>query len=560
MSNKKDNNSVLDINESGKVNPSKNEIKEKKFKITKSKNEVTIVTIDDNTINLTASKRLSERIKKTGVKNLNEKTISKIKDSNDYLNEDKEDWDLTLSEETISDYKPIPNEETKQPNLNLKNKNPFKVNKPTSSGTVDKNTKDTKNTKNKKSKNNKSAMKFKVLGTFGKARASLLTLPHGNVELPIFMPVGTKAAMKGLLSCDLQRMNCNLMLSNTYHLTLQPGDEFINKYYDTVHNYMKWNKNVLTDSGGFQMVSLDANMTVDEKGVTFKSHIEGDNREIFLTPEKSIEIQNNLGSDIIMMLDDVLRPNSSKERLKEACHRTVRWLDRCILAHKNPDKQNLFPIVQGGLDLELRKWCCDEMVKRDQPGYAIGGLAGGEEKDDFWKVVDVCCENLPKDKPRYLMGVGYPVDLVACVLLGCDMFDCVFPTRTARFGTAFTNKGFIKLKNKEMKFDFNPIEPDCDCEVCKRYTRSYFYLLTNHNARACALVSYHNVYYLLNLMKKLRKAIIDNNVESFAKDFFVNQLETLNKEEIVKFTWIFDALDKAGINTTDIKNQLSIKD
>lgn len=407
----------------------------------------------------------------------------------------------------------------------------------------------------------KKPLSFKIVKQFkNNSRASILKLPHGNVNTPIFMPVGTKAAMKGLLSCDLKRMKCSLALSNTYHLTLQPGDSFIYDGYAGVHSFMNWDKNLLTDSGGFQMVSLDSNTTVTEEGVEFTSHIPGDTRRLMLTPEKSIEIQNNLGSDIIMMLDDVLRPNSKPERLKEACERTIRWLDRCISAHRNKEKQSLFPIVQGGLDLELRKWCVEEMIKRDQPGYAIGGLAGGEEKDDFWRVVYTCCKYLPKDKPRYLMGVGYPIDIVVCSLLGCDMFDCVFPTRTGRFGTAFTNKGFIKLKANSMKYDFDPIDKDCDCEVCKSYTRSYFYMTMTRNTRSAGLVSYHNVYYLLRLTGRLRKAIVEGKVQDFVDDFFIGQFFEESSEEMIKNKWVFDALEEIGISTVKIKKSLEVKE
>ncbi len=410
----------------------------------------------------------------------------------------------------------------------------------------------------KKNKNNKmKALTFNIKSEFNlRSRAAVLKLLHGNVNTPIFMPVGTKAAMKGLLSCDLERMKCNLCLSNTYHLALQPGDEFIDSNYEGVHDFMKWKRNILTDSGGFQMVSLGENTTVTEEGVEFTSHIKNDDRRLMLTPEKSIQIQNNLGSDIIMMLDDVLRPNSEPGRLKEACERTIRWLDRCIKAHKNPKTQNLFPIVQGGLDLELRRWCIDEMIKRNQPGYAIGGLAGGEEKNDFWKVVNECCKYLPKDKPRYLMGVGYPIDLVVCSLLGVDMFDCVFPTRTARFGTAFSDKGMLKLGSNSMKTDFRKIDENCKCEVCLKYTRSYFYLSAN-NPRTASLLSYHNVYYLLRLMERVRKAIIDNKVQQFVNEFFKNQFEDLTSMEIEKHLWVFDALSEIGLSSEEIK--LSIK-
>jgi queuine tRNA-ribosyltransferase len=362
------------------------------------------------------------------------------------------------------------------------------------------------------------------------------------------MPVGTKGAMKGLLSCDLARMNCKLMLSNTYHLAFEPGDEFLKQNYENnnnknaIHNYMKWNNNVLTDSGGFQIASLTHISVRSEEGVEFISHAENDNRRILLTPEKSISIQNNIGSDIIMCLDDVISPLASKNEIYDACERSIRWLDRCIKSHKRKDVQNLFGIVQGGIDLNLREIACTEMEKRNLPGYAIGGMAGGESKEDFWKVVDTCTNYLPSNKPRYLMGIGYPIDLVVCSLLGVDMFDCVFATRTARFGTAFTNNGFIKLKNQKFKFDFNPIEIECDCEVCQKYTKSYFYYMFNKNPRAVVLISFHNVYYLLNLMKKVRNSIIQGNVNDFVKDFFMKQFPDSTP------SWIRDALKKAGVN------------
>ena len=388
-------------------------------------------------------------------------------------------------------------------------------------------------------------LKLEIIATFNKARACKLILPHGTVETPVYMPVGTKAAMKGLLSCDLERMGCRLMLSNTYHLTLQPGEDFIYDNYKGTHKLMNWNHNLLTDSGGFQMVSLAELSVVTEEGVEFESHIKGDKRRILLTPEKSIQIQNKLGSDIMMALDDVIPPTSKESDLVKSCERTLRWIDRCIQAHTRKDEQNLFGIVQGGLDLELRKYCTEEMIKRDLPGYAIGGLAGGEGKEDFWKVVNQCTNYLPIHKPRYLMGVGYPVDLVICSLLGVDMFDCVFATRTARFGTSFTNSGFLKLKSEKNKYDFRPIEPECDCEVCLKYTRSYFYMMINKNPRALNLISFHNVYYLLNLMKKLRNSIIENRVNDFIENFIKEQYRYEERYP----EWIYDALNAAGVDT-----------
>ncbi|XP_023205042.1 queuine tRNA-ribosyltransferase catalytic subunit 1 [Xiphophorus maculatus] len=297
-----------------------------------------------------------------------------------------------------------------------------------------------------------------------KARACDLTLPHSSVSTPVFMPVGTQGTLKGITADQLEGLGCQICLGNTYHLGMRPGPELIEKA-NGLHGFMNWRRNLLTDSGGFQMVSLVELSEVTEEGVKFKSPYDG--KEILLSPEKSISIQNSLGSDIMMQLDDVVSSTVKGPRVEEAMHRSIRWLDRCIAANKHPDKQNLFAIIQGGLDAELRKACLDEMTKRDVPGFAIGGLSGGEEKDDFWRMVTLSTDHLPREKPRYLMGVGYAVDLVVCVALGCDMFDCVFPTRTARFGSALVPWGSLQVKQKQYAKDFQPIDPDCQCPTCK---------------------------------------------------------------------------------------------
>ena len=391
------------------------------------------------------------------------------------------------------------------------------------------------------------ALKFEIVATFKRARAGILTLPHGQVLTPVYMPVGTKGAMKGLLSADLERMGCKLMLSNTYHLGFEPGGEFLkNNFGDkdnrSVHHYMKWKNNLLTDSGGFQIGSLTKLSERSEKGVEFISHISGDDTRLMLTPEKSMEIQNDLGSDIIMALDDVISPMSKEGSIFDSCERSLRWLDRCIKSHKRKNDQNLYGIVQGGVNLELRKKACLEWNKRNCPGYAIGGMAGGESKEDFINTVDICAELLPKNKPRYLMGIGYPVDLVICALLGVDQFDCVFATRTARFGTALTDYGFLKIKSEKNKFEFGPIDENCKCEVCLKYSRSYLYFLLNNNPRAVELISFHNVYYLLNLMNKLREAIINSKVNEFLEDFIKKQFR--DSKEVPE--WIVSTLTKAG--------------
>ncbi|XP_061439589.1 queuine tRNA-ribosyltransferase catalytic subunit 1 isoform X2 [Rhineura floridana] len=325
-----------------------------------------------------------------------------------------------------------------------------------------------------------------------KARACELRLPHGTVNCPVFMPVGTQGTMKGLTATQLDALGCRLCLGNTYHLGMRPGPELIQKA-NGLHGFMNWSGNLLTDSGGFQMVSLVELSTVTEEGVHFSSPYDG--KEILLTPEKSIEIQNALGSDIMMQLDDVVSSTVSGPRVEEAMLRSIRWLDRCIAAHPKPSQQNLFAIIQGGLDPSLRSKCLEEMTKRDVPGFAIGGLSGGEAKEHFWRMVDLSTNKLPRNKPRYLMGVGYATDLVVCVALGCDMFDCVFPTRTARFGSALVPCGSLQLKNKQYAKDFRPIDENCDCPTCQRYSRAFLNALFRSDTTAMHHVTIHNIAY-----------------------------------------------------------------
>ncbi|XP_077413670.1 queuine tRNA-ribosyltransferase catalytic subunit 1 isoform X3 [Vanacampus margaritifer] len=339
-----------------------------------------------------------------------------------------------------------------------------------------------------------------------KARACDLKLPHCVVNTPVFMPVGTQGTMKGITADQLDALGCQICLGNTYHLGMRPGPDLIEKA-NGLHGFMNWKRNLLTDSGGFQMVSLVELSEVTEEGVTFKSPYDG--KTILLSPEKSISIQNSLGSDIMMQLDDVVSSTVKGPRVEEAMHRSIRWLDRCIAANKNPHKQNLFAIIQGGLNAGLRKTCLDEMTKRDVPGFAIGGLSGGEEKDDFWRMVTLSTDHLPRKKPRYLMGVGvqdlsdfqcaphgrYAVDLVVCVALGCDMFDCVFPTRTARFGSALVPWGSLQVKQKQYAKDFKPIDPDCQCPTCQRHSRAYLHALFKSDTAAMHHITIHNIAY-----------------------------------------------------------------
>ncbi|XP_034997154.1 queuine tRNA-ribosyltransferase catalytic subunit 1 isoform X2 [Zootoca vivipara] len=318
------------------------------------------------------------------------------------------------------------------------------------------------------------------------------------------------------------------------------GPELIQKA-NGLHGFMNWSRNLLTDSGGFQMVSLVELSKVTEEGVCFRSPYDG--KEILLTPEKSIEIQNALGSDIMMQLDDVVSSTVSGPRVEEAMFRSIRWLDRCIAAHTKPGQQNLFAIIQGGLDPSLRSKCLEEMTKRDVPGFAIGGLSGGEAKDHFWRMVDLSTNHLPRNKPRYLMGVGYATDLVVCVALGCDMFDCVFPTRTARFGSALVPWGSLQLKNKQYAKDFRPIDENCDCPTCQRYSRAFLNALFRSDTAAMHHVTVHNIAYQLNLMHSIRESIIEQRFPQFVQDFMKTMYGSFSSYP----QWAIDALASVGI-------------
>ncbi|KAI9487096.1 MAG: queuine tRNA-ribosyltransferase [Benjaminiella poitrasii] len=391
----------------------------------------------------------------------------------------------------------------------------------------------------------KSALTFETIARCSttKARVSIMTLPHGPVDTPVFMPVGTQGTMKGMLPDQLEELNCQIMLNNTYHLGLKPGKEILD-LVGGAHQFQSWRRNLLTDSGGFQMVSLLKLAEITEEGVQFASPHDGS--LMMLTPEHSIELQNTIGADIMMQLDDVVSSLTTGPRVEEAMWRSIRWLDRCIKAHKKQDTQNLFAIIQGGLNTELRKQCIEEMVKRDTPGYAVGGLSGGEEKDVFWKIVTLCTDLLPKIKPIYCMGVGYAEDLVVCVALGVDMFDCVFPTRTARFGNALTMYGTLSLKSGKYATDFGPIEEGCDCSTCKNYTKSYVHLnVTTKDTVGCHLVSIHNIAFQLRLMRNMREAIKKDEFPSWIKTFFHNYF---GGDKTKYPQWSVNALQSVGVD------------
>ncbi|KAM9514233.1 queuine tRNA-ribosyltransferase catalytic subunit 1 isoform 1-T1 [Guaruba guarouba] len=373
---------------------------------------------------------------------------------------------------------------------------------------------------------------------WSRARAAELRLPHGPVPCPVFMPVGTRGTAKGITAAQLAALGCRICLGNTYHLGTRPGPELVQRA-GGLHGFMDWPHNLLTDSGGFQMVSLSELSEVTEEGVLFHSPYGGG--PILLTPEKSIEIQNALGADIVMQLDDVVSSTTTGPRVEEAMRRSVRWLDRCIAANRSPQRQNLFAIIQGGLDPELRMQCLEAMTLRDVRGFAIGGLSGGEDKGRFWRMVKLSTERLPRDKPRYLMGVGYATDLVVCVALGCDMFDCVFPTRTARFGSALVPGGSLQLKNQRYAKDFRPIEEGCGCPTCQRYSRAYLHALLRTEPAALHHLTVHNIAYQLNLMASIRQSILEQRFPQFVRRFLSSRYGARIP------TWVREALDAAGI-------------
>lgn len=351
------------------------------------------------------------------------------------------------------------------------------------------------------------------------ARYGILHTPHGDFETPIFMPVGTKANVKTLVPSEVEEVSDGLILGNTYHLWLQPGDEVI-KEFGGIRGFMNWNQALLTDSGGFQVFSLSNIRKITEEGVEFRHHKSGE--KLFLSPEKSIHIQNNLGADIIMSFDECPPFDATDEYMLDSVNRTIRWAKRGKDAHQNPETQALFGIVQGGGNKEIRKYCIEELMKIDFPGYSIGGLSVGESKDDMYEMLEYLKDIMPKDKPRYLMGVGSPDDLIVGSMNGIDMFDCVLPSRNARHGTAFTSIGKIQVKNSTLKLSHEPLDPNCDCSVCKNYTRGYLnHLVKSDEILGMRLITYHNLYFLKTLMKQIREAIQEDRLGDFKKEFFL---------------------------------------
>ena len=356
------------------------------------------------------------------------------------------------------------------------------------------------------------------------ARAGLLKTPNGTIETPVFMPVGTQASVKTLDYRDLEEIGAEIILSNTYHLHLRPGDDLI-KRAGGLHKFMNWKRPILTDSGGFQVFSLGKLRKITEEGVYFNSHLNGE--KLFISPEKSIEIQNNLGADIIMAFDECPPYPSEYGYIKQSLHRTTRWAKRCIDANKNKDEQGIFAIVQGGIFEDLREVSLSELLEfEDQfDGFAIGGLSVGENKDDMYRIFKHIGPKLPVDKPRYVMGIGDPLDMIEAVESGIDMMDCVLPTRIGRHGTAFTSNGKLVVKNKKYSEDLKPLDENCNCYVCRNYTRGYIrHLFKSGEILGMRLTTYHNLYFLVNLMKDIRTAIIDKRFKEFKEKFLSGYL------------------------------------
>lgn len=359
-------------------------------------------------------------------------------------------------------------------------------------------------------------IKYELIKNDGNARLGKLITNHGTFDTPIFMPVGTLANVKTLTPEELYDMNSAVVLANTYHLWLRPGEDVVAKA-GGLHKFMNYDGPILTDSGGFQVFSLAKKKDISEEGVVFKSHIDG--KKLFLTPELSIQIQNKLDSDIAMSFDECIPYPVSYEYAKESTERTLRWAKRGKDANSNVN-QSLFGIVQGGEYEDLRKYSALETVKLDFDGYSIGGTSVGEGKETMYKMIDDAIKYLPIDKPRYLMGVGEPIDLLEGVERGIDMFDCVLPTRLARHGNAFTRTGKINLKNLKYKEDFTPIEDICDCYTCKHYTKAYIrHLITCDETLGGRLLSIHNIRFLIKEMEEIRESINNNTFQDYKKSF-----------------------------------------
>ena len=351
------------------------------------------------------------------------------------------------------------------------------------------------------------------------ARRGVIHTPHGDIQTPVFMPVGTQATVKSMTPEELKKMvGAQIILSNTYHLYLRPGQDIV-KEAGGLHNFMKWDRPILTDSGGFQVFSLGALRTISEEGVEFKSHLDGSKH--FFSPESVMKIEEDLGADIIMAFDECVEYPATYEYTKQSMERTTRWAKRCKEAHTTVEKQALFGIIQGGFYKDLRKKSAEDLVSLDLPGYAIGGISVGEPKEEFLDILNYTTPLMPKDKPRYLMGVGTPDYLIEAVLSGIDMCDCVLPTRIARNGTALTSHGKVVVRNATYERDWNPLDNNCDCYTCKNYTRAYIrHLIKANEILGVRLLSIHNLRFMTNLMERVKIEIEHDNLQNFKEEFF----------------------------------------
>jgi len=350
------------------------------------------------------------------------------------------------------------------------------------------------------------------------ARLGKVHTPHGTFDTPMFMPVGTLATVKTMSPEDLKSMNAQIILANTYHLWLRPGEDIV-KEAGGLHSLMNWDRPILTDSGGFQVFSLSDRRKITEEGVHFRSHLSGE--KLFFSPEKAIDIQNALGPDIMMVLDECPPYPASYEYMKTSVERTSRWAERCMKQHARKKDQALFGIIQGGEYKDLRQQSARDLISLDFPGYAIGGLSVGEPKEVMNNVLSFTTPLMPSNKPRYLMGVGSPRSLLDGAIRGIDMFDCVLPTRIARNGTCMTSTGRLVVRNAKYARDFRPIDEQCDCYTCQNYTRAYIrHLIRCNETFGFRLTTYHNLYFLLKLMEQVRQAIYNNELRDFKEAFF----------------------------------------
>jgi queuine tRNA-ribosyltransferase len=364
------------------------------------------------------------------------------------------------------------------------------------------------------------AVRYELIKTCAQtgARLGRLHTPHGIIDTPTFMPVGTQATVKGMAPEELKDLGAQIILGNTYHLFLRPGHELI-RDAGGLHRFMNWDRPILTDSGGFQVFSLSENRKITEEGVQFRSHLNGD--RLFLSPEVATEVQNAFGSDIMMAFDECPPYPAEYEYVKRSTERTSRWAERCLKAHARPHEQALFGIVQGGMHADLRRQSAAELTSLDFPGYAMGGLSVGEPKALMYEMLEETVPLLPSGKPRYLMGVGSPDALVEGSIRGVDMFDCVLPTRIARNGTLMTSQGRLVVRNAKYVSDFSPLDPECSCYACRHYSRAYIrHLIKADEMFGLRLTTIHNLHFLVELMRQVREAIREDRLRDFRGEFF----------------------------------------